>query len=449
MRNLRLTGWLIAATAACAGASPPTDSVSYHRDIAPLLARHCVDCHEPGGAAPFSLRAYRDAAKRPRMLLHVVETGLMPPWKADPAYRSFANERRLSRAEIELLRRWVLAGAPAGDSARVGEAPKPAPPARDVPDLVLTMPRAFPIPADGRATYICVKIPYEIPRDTFVRAVDFVPGNRRRVHHASYQILEVAGDVDTRAGPSLQVYADSTGGATDDDRQFAYFKLVGRDGAPPRLVFHTGWLPGTSPQRFPAGTGFRLPKKGVLMIRSLHYSPTNASASDQSTVHLFFTDKPVERKVEFAAFKPEAALVPNRAPLFIPADTVMRFEIDNVVPLDVSILAINPHMHLLGKSFKVFAVTPAGDTVRLVHVPDWDFNWQEFYRFRHPVFLPKGSRLRAEAWYDNTRDNPVNPFQPPRRVFFERGMDDADEMMRLVIQYVPWRPGDEDITQEE
>ena len=430
------------------------EDVTYHRDIAPILTQHCVVCHQPDGGAPFSLLTYRDAAKRSKTLAHVTAMRLMPPWKADPSYRSFVNERRMTDKEIDLFRRWALAGAPPGNpggdaialtSLKIVDIVKYS------PDLVLKMPKPYTIPASDKSTYICVKIPYEIARDTFVRSVDFIPGSRL-VHHASYQILEVADDVDTRAGPAVYVYSDSTGDAPDDDRQFHYFKLNGRTGIAPSLVFHTGWLPGVSPHKFPPGMGFRLPRKGVLLIRSLHYSPTALETLDQSTVRLYFADKPVERKVEFAAFKPDAALPAQSklrgVPLYIPADTVMRFTIDNIVPLDASVLAINPHMHLLGKSFKVYALTPAGDTIRLVHVPDWDFNWQEFYRFRTPVLIPKGSHLRAEAWYDNTRNNPVNPFNPPRRVFFERGMDDTDEMMRLVIQYVPWRPGDDTIVQE-
>jgi mono/diheme cytochrome c family protein len=449
---------VLAAFAAVEGAEP--DTVTWHRDIRPLLQRHCTDCHRPGGGAPFSLEAYGDAAKRSRTLLHVVAARVMPPWKADPAYRSFANERGLSESEIKLLRRWVRDRAPLGDPAsappREDKAPAQAAPRETKTakaDLVLRMPRPFVIPAGSEPTYICVKIPYEIARDTFVRAAEFLPGNRDLVHHASYQVLEVADGVDTRAGP--EVYRYGPLGDAPDDRQFEYFKLNGRDpsgkSVPPRLVFHTGWLPGVSAQKFPPGTGFRLPKKGVVLIRSLHYSPSPVKASDRSAVRFTFTrpsDGPVERVVQFAAFKPDTVLGPNPPPLMIPADTVVRFTIDNVVPLDASVLAINPHMHLLGKSFTVFAVTPAGDTIKLVRIPEWDFNWQEFYRFRNPVKIPKGSRLRAEAWFDNTRANPVNPNDPPRPVHFERGMDDRDEMMRLVIQYVPWKEGDEAIVQE-
>lgn len=466
-----LAALLSAAGAALAQAPPdnPPDTVTWHRDIRPLLQRHCVECHRPDGGAPFALETYADAAKRSRTLLHVVAARVMPPWKADPAYRSFANERVLSENEIRLLRRWVRDRAPLGDPASAppettarpevtSKLPSPsgsparAPNARPTPDLVLRMPKAFEIPA-GEATYICVKIPYEIARDTFVRAAEFVPGNRALVHHASYQVLEVADGVDTRAGPSVYRYGPL--GDVPDERQFEYFKLNGRDAAgnrvPPRLVFHTGWLPGVTAQKFPPGTGFRLPKKGVLLIRSLHYSPTPVKASDRSAVRFTFSDPadgPLERVVQFAAFKPDAVLGPNPPALTIPADTLVRFTIDNVVPFDASVLAINPHMHLLGKSFLVFAVSPSGDTIPLVKIPEWDFNWQEFYRFRNPVKIPKGSRLRAEAWFDNTRANPVNPNDPPRAVAFERGMDDRDEMMRLVIQYVPWKEGDEKIVQE-
>jgi len=449
IRTRGLITVLILATTAL-GAETPTPT--WARDVGPLLQRRCADCHHPGGAAPFPLQAYRHAAKRANFLLEVVESGLMPPWKADPAYRSFANERLLSPDELATLRRWAAAGLPAGDTGASSAFASPLAAATDEPDLVLRMPRPYPLPAGTKSVFICVKIPYELARDTFVRATDFIPGDRKRVHHASYQILEVDDDVDTRAGPDVEVYSDTTGENPDDARQFAYFRLIGRGGKAPRLVFHTGWLPGSSPQKYPPGMGFRLPRKGVLLIRSLHYSPAPKAGEDQSAVRLWFAHGPIDRKVEFAAFKPEIALPRNRKPgdppLMIPAGKVVRYEIDNEVPYDVSLLAVNPHMHLLGRSFKVYAVKPAGDTVPLVNVPRWDFNWQEFYRFRTLVHLPKGSRLRAEAWFDNTSKNLQNPYLPPRDVYFERGMAETDEMMRLVMQYVMWRPGDEAITQQ-
>jgi hypothetical protein len=106
-------------------------------------------------------------------------------------------------------------------------------------------------------------------------------------------------------------------------------------------------------------------------------------------------------------------------------------------------------MHKLGKYFKVYCVTPAADTIKLVEIPDWDFNWQEFYRFKSIVKLPKGSVLRAEALFDNTAANNQNPHNPPRDVFFERGMDDKDEMMRLVMLYLPYKEGDELVVLEK
>jgi hypothetical protein len=465
MATLAIAIALGIALAAASGANAdesPRKAVTWKSDIAPLLRTHCTDCHQPGGAAPFSLLQFQDAFKRRQFLLDVTESGLMPPWKADPTFHSFANERLLPPEDLDLLRRWVASGAPEGDSIDSDNEGAPSQgfsakrtatvaPA-EKPDLILRMSRPFVIPAGDGATYICVKLPYEIPRDTFVRATDFYPGNRKLTHHASYQILAVADGVDTHAGPEIEVYASANDGtpndAPNDARQYEYFKLNAPDGTPPVLVFHTGWLPGTSPQRYPPGMGFRLPKRGVLLIRSLHFSPTPVEAFDQSEVRLWFARGPVERKVEFAAFKPESALVPNRKPMFLPANRIVKHEINNTVPMDVSLLAINPHMHLLGRSFKVYAVKPDGDTVPLVYIPAWDFNWQEFYRFRELIKLPKGSLLHAEAWYDNTRKNPHNPFIPPRDVYFERGMADTDEMMRLVILYVPWKPGDEGIVQE-
>jgi Copper type II ascorbate-dependent monooxygenase, C-terminal domain len=166
---------------------------------------------------------------------------------------------------------------------------------------------------------------------------------------------------------------------------------------------------------------------------------------DQSSLRLYFADKSIERTVGFAAFSPRKT---QPGDWIIPADTVMQFHINVKIHNDLSLISINPHMHRIGSYIKVYAILPDKDTLPLVEVPKWDFEWQEFYRFKTLVKIPAGSVIRAEARYDNTANNYDNPFSPPRDVFFEQGMNDKDEMMRLVIQYVPYREGDEGIGQE-
>lgn len=417
----------------CLGSTGINAQPVWNKEIAPLVFKYCTPCHHRGGSAPFALETYREVSKRAEFVAYVTDLGYMPPWKANPAYRHFANERILSAEEKLLLADWAAAGAP------LGEGSSPDPPVfpegaqlKNPPDLVLRMEKPFPVPGGNQQTYICTAIPYSLPADTFVSALEYLPGNRRLTHHVSFQFLEVHPEVDLEKVGGWFVYGEED--FINDRHDYGFFGLIGPDGEMPREVFHGGWLPGTSPQEFAPGSGFRLPRRGVLLIRNLHYAPTPVPAEDQATVNLFFARQPVTRPVMFAAFKPRLR-GPEQA--VIPADSVVKYEIKVKVHDSLWLTHVNPHMHLLGRSFRVWALPPEGDTIRLVDVPEWDFNWQEFYRFEEEVLLPAGSYLHAEAWFDNTSSNYSNPNNPPRDVHFERGMDDEDEMMRLVFLFVP------------
>lgn len=420
---------------------------TYTQDIAPIMYKNCLPCHRTGGTAPFPLETFKQVKQKGNFIKYVTEIDYMPPWKANPHYRSFANEKYLTAEEKEKIKKWVEGGTPEGPKDKLPSMPQ-FPDGSQLlgkPDMVLQMKKPYVVQGNNQEQYICYKIPYELPNDTFACGIEFIAGNRKLVHHASYQVLAVPDDVDIFSGPDYFVYGDSS--FVDDAHDYGYFNLINQYGEGPVEVFHSGYLPGTSPQVFNDGIGFRLPKRGILMIRNLHYAPSPVEQTDQSKIHIYFSKKPVDRAIGFAAFKPTN---PNpAADWVIPADSIKQFYINVKLHDDISLLAINPHMHKLGKYFKVYCVTPEGDTIKLVEIPDWDFNWQEFYRFKNIVKLPKGSVLRAEALFDNTAANDQNPYSPPRNVYFERGMDDKDEMMRLVMLYLPYKEGDEAIVLEK
>lgn len=423
-----------------------SQQITYTEHIAPIIYENCLPCHRTGGTAPFPLEDYKTIKQKREFIKYVTEINYMPPWKANPEYRSFANEKYLSAEEKEKITQWIKDGAPEGPKGKLP--PKPQFPdgsqLMGKPDMVLQMKEPFTIKGNNKEVYICYKIPYELPNDTVACGIEFIPGNRKMVHHASYQVLSVPDDVDIYNSKDYFIFGDSS--FIDDWHDYSYFNLINEQGYGPVETFHSGYLPGTSPQIFTDGIGFKLPKRGILMIRNLHYSPTPIDQDDQSKIHIYFSKKPVERTIGFAAFKPTN---PNLGKdWLIPADSIVKFHINVKIHDDISLLAINPHMHKLGRYFKVFCITPEGDTIKLVEIPEWDFYWQEFYRFKHIVKLPKGSTLRAEAIFDNTTGNPANPQIPPKDAFFERGMDDKDEMMRLVMLYLPYREGDEDISLE-
>lgn len=382
------------------------------------------------------------------MIRYMVDKTIMPPWKANNHYREFANNKSLSQEEKTKILAWLDSGAKQGKAIqRTTGNDLTGDKTNMQADLVLSMKKSYTVRGTNNNTYICYKIPYQLEHDTFVSAIEFIPGNRKLVHHASYQILEVSPDVDIDRGPDYFEYDADTLNRVDDEHDYRYLQLIGNQNVMPVEHYHGGWLPGTSLQRYPSEIGFYLPKKGVLLIRNLHYAPTPVDQKDSSSIHFYFAQVRPRRKIGFAAFKPAR---PHADTVWtIPAGTsAFKAQINVRFHQDVSLLNINPHMHQLGIRFKAYVLTPQRDTIRLIDIPEWDHNWQEFYRFKTMLKIPAGSLLYAEAIYDNSSTNPENPFHPPRDILFESGMNETSEMMRLVFLYLPYEEFDEWISLE-
>jgi len=417
---------------------------SYYNGVAQIIQKKCGICHYKEGYAPFSLSTFEEVKRHSKEMTLVVSSGSMPPWKANAHFRDFADNRSLDSSEKQALLSWLKADMPLGKKLDLVQPGKEL--VQSKPDILLKMPRPYSLAASNKNTYICYKVPFELDSAHAISGLQFFPGLKTLVHHASYQIFEVAESIDLKLGPDYYVYNEDSINRVDDMRDFAYFNMIGKRGEHPREVYHGGWLPGTGLIKFPDKVGFNLPKRGVLLIRSLHYSPSSVKANDQSALGLYYSSAPISREVGFAAFQPK-----NPSPGYgwtIPADTIYKAHLNVRFNNDVSLLHINPHMHLIGKTFRAYAVSANGDTIRLVDIPNWDFNWQDFYRFKHMVKIPAGSVLHATATYDNTSKNPFNPNQPPKAMPFETGMDESNEMMRLVLLFLPYQKGDEEISLE-
>jgi hypothetical protein len=407
-------------------------AITYNLHIKPLITQHCAPCHRPGGAAPFSLLNYSDVNSRAHTIVAVTQSKYMPPWKADPHYRSFANERLLTAEQIALIRHWVEMGAPLGTvqpkpnisktiSRPINLAPSP--------DLILHPSRRFYILGNNEENFVLYKIPFEIPKGQAVKAVEFVPGNRKLVHHANYAVQSVANNIDIYQGNDY-VMSDQF---LNNMREYLPFM---RD-----LVHYGGWVPGTSQQEFPTGVGFTLPTRGVILL-TVHYGPSPIDTSDLSTLKLYYAKKPIQRKLQAISIGSAGAGTLSAA-LDIPADSIKTFNATWTVPNDISLLYIWPHMHLLGQKFKAWATIPSGKVVPLVDIPAWDFRWQESYRCRQMVHLPAGSVITVRGTYDNTSQNPNNPFSPPRRIISQNLMESRGEMLNLVLLMLPYQAGDE------
>lgn len=422
--------------------------VTFAKDIAPIVYKNCTPCHRPGEPGPFPLITYQDVKKRSKMISFVTFTRYMPPWPADPTYQHYANERVLSDEEIATIDQWVKNGAPLGDSSQILPPPTfPVGSEFGKPDLVLKMKEPFLVKGNNKDHFMVMKIPYEIPKDTFIRAIEFVPGNRKVLHHMNAHLIQY--DYDKKKNVFGGEYAVSS----EDFESHEYHKkldILNDDGSYPLMTPSVcNYLPGVTTALYPEGIGgYPLSRKGALYLNNMHYGPTPVDQYDQSYFNIFYSKEPPKRPVaEFIlGTLGVSPIVPE---LVLPPNTVKTFRTQFTLPRDISILTINPHMHLIGKSFVAFAVKPDGDTIPIVRIKNWDFRWQYFYTFKKMLKIPQGSTIMVEGIFDNTINNPNNPFNPPQTIS-QRGvsMKTTDEMFQLIVMYLPYKEGDENISLE-
>ena len=422
---------------------------TFSNRIAPIIYENCTPCHRQGEAGGYSFVTYEEVSRHADLIASVTESRYMPPWPADTSYSHFSDEFALSKEEIEAIGLWAKNGAPIGDKDKI-----PAPPdfvndsKHGKPDLVLAFDKPFFIKGDNADKFMIMKLPYEIEHDTFIRAIEFIPGNRKLLHHMNGHLISYPEGKKKDVYEGEQVVKMNM----DTDQTVIYNKmsLSNDDGTFPALTPSViNYLPGVISTVYPEEIGgYRMSSKGVFLLKDLHYGPTPVNDSDQSIIHVYFGDKPPKRPTQEVIMGTlgVSEVVP---PLMIPAGKVKSFYTELQVPEKISVLTINPHMHLLGQSFKAYAVKPDGDTIPLIRISKWDFRWQYFYTFNKPVVIPKGARIRAEATFDNTDKNPDNPFNPPRQVG-ERNtsMRTTDEMFQFIITYLPYKKGDEKINLE-
>jgi peroxiredoxin len=383
--------------------------VTYSKDVAPLLRDRCVECHRPGEIAPFSLTDYAEVAGWAGMIAEVTAERRMPPWHADPQHGRFANENRLTDAELALIRNWVAAGAPEGNPA---DLPPPKTYATGwqldrEPDRVFAMAsRPFSVKAEGEVRYQYFSVDTDFDQDVWINAAEIVPGNRAVVHH-------------------VIVFAASDRKIVDDDRQMV-----------------TAYVPGLRVTPLPEGMAKKI-AAGSKLIFQVHYTPIGTPQTDLTKVGLYFVDpQTVMHEVQTISTR-------TRQFRIEPMQDDQRFTSSPVTaPVDVLLLSLSPHMHLRGKSFRYEMTWPNGQTETLLDVPRYDFNWQTMYRLSEPLVVPRGSKLVAHASYDNSPNNLANP--DPKAtvtwgdqsweemmigyadVAFERGTVDAANLAREV-----------------
>jgi hypothetical protein len=381
-------------------------TVTYAKDVAPILNNTCVTCHRPGEVAPMSLMSYREVRPWAKAIREQVTKRVMPPWFADPRYGEFSNDCRLSDKQISTIQAWVEAGAPEGEQKDLPPVPKFTEGwTIGKPDVVLSMTREFDIPTEGSIPYQNFVVPTNFTEDRYVQFAEIRQGDRTHVHHIIVNVRY------PNSGPAARGARPSTQDERPDRREDSDGRLV-------------GWAPGEAPLILRPGQA-KLVKKGSDLIFQVHYTTNGELGKDISSVGLIFSKVPVEKRVVTAGASARDLNIPAGEPNYESSGSYLFKE-------DSHIENLHPHMHFRGKDFQYKLIYPDGTSRILLFVPRYDFGWQLTYFFKEPVAAPKGSRLEAVAHHDNSEKNKFNP-DPTKSVTW--GPQTWEEMMIGYFDY--------------
>ena len=424
---------------------------TFHEDIKPIIHRNCAICHNPNGAGPFDLITYQDVYKRGQMIKEVITKKYMPPWPADPNYRSFLNQKSLTDDEIKKIVAWIDDGKIEGivnDNNIIDSILSKAKESK--PDLVVKMKHAQIITDNNQDKFLMMKFPFELKADTFIKTINFVPNNKQFVHHINAHLITYNNN------QNKNIFKGSYSVDTElfsDEECFEILDLKNNDGSYPTLTPSVAnYLPGSEQINYPEEIGgMKANKKNIILVNDFHYGPSSSLETDSSYFEIYFSKEAPKEKIQETQLGTFGIsdIVP---PLIIEANEVKKFRTKATITKDISLLTINPHMHLLGKSFLAYAITLKNDTIPLIKIDNWNFRWQYFYTFEKMLKIPAGSEIIVDATYDNTTNNPDNPFNPPKTIserigFNGRGsMRTSDEMLQFIINYLPYKQGDENIS---
>ncbi|MEO5674360.1 MAG: T9SS type A sorting domain-containing protein [Chitinophagales bacterium] len=404
------------------------------KDVAGIFYNNCATCHRPGEIGDGYIDATSYAALVNDSLSPYffaiparVNERLMPPWKANPDYHHFLDERILSDDEITLIDSFVAqVERPGYDPGEITLAPPPPVFAEGsqlgIPDTVLTMAQAFPVPGDYTDHYQCFVLHTNLLDSRNVKAIEFRAGDPKIVHHVFIYTC-IDGSADSLDATTPEYGYPSFGGAGEG---------VNAD-------FLTLYGPGLTPRFYPEGSGIKF-KANTALIIQIHYAPTDHEVFDQSSLNIFYEPESEIRIVKGKRVGENYVLEPV---FFILKDKVLTFHSEYTLDSTYSMFSIAPHMHYLGQEFKIWAVTPGGDSVPLCHIPVWDFKWQLLYNFPCFMILPQGTVVHSEATYDNTTNNPNNPNNPPKNVGY--GESSYDEMDKYFMNLLTYQSGDETV----
>jgi Flp pilus assembly protein TadD len=404
---------------ACSQAPGAPAAPTFARDIAPLVHAHCAPCHRPGNIAPFSLLTYDDARAHAREMLEAIELREMPPWLPEAGGLRFRNARGLTDAQVAVVRRWISDGTPRGVVAD-----EPAPPEfadgwqLGTPDLVVRFPEAYTLKAGEADVFRNFVVPVKVSKTVYVRGVEFRPDHPASIHHA---VIGVDASGESRR---LDVA----------DPEPGYEGMFSDEFHSPDGHF-VGWTPGRTPTLESPDMAWRL-DPGTDLVVQLHLLPSADPVPLQPSLALYFSDVPPTVTPFMVKLTSTEIDIPAGS-----AGTVV--EDAYTLPVDVEAVSVYPHAHYLAREITGVAELPSGERRPLLTIRNWDFHWQEFYRYETPIALPAGTTLRMTVTYDNSAGHQPKIGQVPVRVRY--GPRSSDEMADLWLQVIPKRSTELDV----
>jgi hypothetical protein len=383
-----------------------TSAVTYSKNVEPILQQHCMGCHRPGEAAPFSMLSYKSTKPWAPDMKEMVQQRKMPPWFADPGIGKFSNDTSISQKDIDTIAAWADAGAPEGDPKAESKPPAFVSGwAIPKPDVVFELPRAFHIPAHGTIEYQKVIIPTHFTEDKWVQFAEARPDNRAHIHHMIGYIREPGSH--WLEGEKTGVFFVAP--KPKDDK-------VDTSALP--SDFLVGYAPGQPPEILEPGQA-KLIKAGSDLIFEVHYTTDGTPGDDRSKIGIVFAKQPPKERVITLSATNGTFRIP-------PYDPDYRVDAEFDVATQVTLLSLHPHMHGRGKDFEYRVVFPDGRTQTLLRVPHYNWHWQQWYILARPIVLPEGTKIVCTAHFDNSAKNPFNA-DPSKEVRW--GDQSWDEMM--------------------
>lgn len=391
-------------------------SVTYNRDVVPVLQKNCQTCHRPGQIAPMSFLTYQSTRPWAKAMKAVVAAHKMPPWNADPKYGHFGNDRSLKQADIDVISTWADTGALEGDAKDAPAAIEwPANGWQIKPDLIAKGPE-YKVPARTKNNVIewtNIVMPGAFKEDTWVTSIEVKPSELSVTHHICLQFLPHREGVKYGVPEWVDKPRDESGAEIADDktRRGNFFTKNLEGGGPLEVCY----LPGIQAADYrPFGAG-KFVAKGTDIIWQVHYTPTGKELTDYPEVGFTVSKTPPARQyVSLQATGPQDAghfsIPPGNANWEAPHG-------EAIFEQDAELVWLSPHMHLRGKDFKFELVMPDGRRETLLNVPQYDFNWQLGYDLAKPVKIPKGAKLVTTSHFDNSPNNKFNP-DPSKAVHY-------------------------------